>query len=896
MALSSPLADALRDRYTLERQVGRGGMATVYLARDLKHDRVVALKVLHPELSHTLGPDRFLREIRTAARLQNPHILSVYDSGDTAGQLWFTMPYVEGESLRDRLQRERQLPVDDALRITIEAARALDYAHRQGIIHRDVKPENILLTREGDTLVADFGIARALGGGEGAGKRGSGEEKATDAVEERLTETGLSLGTPAYMSPEQAAGERELDGRSDVYSLGVVLYEMLAGEPPYTGPTAQAILARTLTQKPRPLREMRETIPEGVERAVEKALAKVPADRFGSMAEFGRALGSATTSAAPTRVSATGPGSAGIASGSRRTFAAAILAFLLGVGVLFAWRHSHALVSAAGGKVIAVLPFENLGRPEDEYFADGMTDAVRGKLSAVPGLQVIASSSSGEYKKTAKSLPQIARELGVDYLLMAKVRWAKAAGGASEVEVSPELVQVAPGRPPTTKWEQPFSAALTDVFAVQGKIASEVAETLDVALGQGERRQLAQRPTENLAAYDAFLKGQEATEGVANADPVTLRHAILQYEQAVALDPNFALAWANLARAQALMYVNGVPTAEGAAAARTAAERALALAPNLPEAHLALGSYYGAVVLDYPQALEEYSAGHRLAPRNAELLADIAYAEQGLGHWPDAVRHYREALALDPRSVGTARRLARALLWTRHYPDALEACNQALALAPGNIDVLEVKTMVYLARGDLAGARAVLRSLPKEVEPTALVAYFANEFDLFWALTEDQQQLVLRLTPGAFDGDRGAWGIVLAETHALRGDAAAARAYADSARIAFEAQLKDTPQDAQRRVILGLALAYLGQKADAVREGERGAALLPIQRDAFAGTYLQHQLARIYLLVGEPEKALDILEQLLRMPYYLSPGWLKIDPTFQPLRGNPRFEKLIAAR
>jgi tetratricopeptide (TPR) repeat protein len=514
----------------------------------------------------------------------------------------------------------------------------------------------------------------------------------------------------------------------------------------------------------------------------------------------------------------------------------------------------------------------------------------------VPGLQVIASASSGEYKKTSKSVPQIAHELGADYLLMARVRWAKAAGGASEVEVSPELVEVASGRPPTTKWQQPFSAALTDVFEVQRKIAGEVAEALDVALGQGQRQQLAEHPTENLAAYDAFLKGEEATKGVANADPVTVRRAIVQFEQAVALDPNFAQAWAQLGRARAVMYTNGTPTAGGAAAARAAAERALALAPTLPEGHLALGSYYGAVLRDYQRALEEYSAGHRLAPKDAELLADIAYAEQSLGHWPEAVEHFREALRLDPRSVGNARRLARALVWTRRYPEALEACDQALAVAPGNIDVLETKTMVYLAQGDLAGARAVLRSVPKEVEPTALVATFANVWDLYWALDDDQQRLLLRLTPSEYDGDRGTWGIVLTQTHALRGDAAETRAYADSARVALEAQLKDTPGDPQRRVFLGMVLAYLGQKADAVREGERGSALLPIQRDAFAGTYLRHQLARIYLLVGEKDKALDVLEPLLRMPYYLSPGWLRIDPSFEPLRGNPRFEKLIAAR
>jgi eukaryotic-like serine/threonine-protein kinase len=889
LPLSSPLADALRDRYTLEREIGRGGMATVYLAHDLKHDRVVALKVLHAELAHSLGPDRFLREIRTAARLQHPHILSVYDSG-TAGQrdsgagwLWFTMPYVEGESLRGRLERERQLPLDDAVHIAAEAARALDYAHRQGVIHRDVKPENILLTRDGDTLVADFGIARALGGE--AGKRGGGEE-------DRLTETGFSLGTPAYMSPEQATGERELDGRTDVYSLGVVLYEMLAGEPPYTGPTAQAILARSLTEKPRPLRLSRETVPEAVESAVQKALAKTPADRFATIGEFGRALSATSATTLPGTPPGTSVPNVAPKFAGRPTLAAAILAFLLGVGVLFAWRHSHPEAAAAAERTIAVLPFENLGRPDDEYFADGMTDAVRGKLAAVPGLQVIASSSSGEYKKSSKSLSQIAHELGANYLLTARVRWAKEAGGASEVEVSPELIQVARGRAPTTKWGQPFSAALTDVFEVQGKIASEVAEKLDVALGQGEQQQLAERPTQNLAAYDAFLKGEEATKGVANADPPTLRRAIGQYEQAVALDPNFAQAWAALGRAQAVMYINGIPTPEGAAAAKTAAERALALAPTLPEGYLALGSYEIAVLKDYSRALQEYSAGQRLAPKNAEMLAAIAYTEQVLGRWPEAVQHFREALQLDPRSVGTARRLARALLWLRRYPETLRECNYTLAIAPGNLDVLETKVMVYLAQGDLAGARAVLRAVPKEVEPTALLAYLANVWDLVWVPDEDQQQLLLRLTPSAFDGDRGAWGLVLAQIYALRSETAQVRAYADSAQIALEGQLKSTPGDPQRRVFLGMTLAYLGRKADALREAERGAALLPPQRDAFVGTYLQHQLARVYLLAGEPDKALDLLEQLLRRPYYLSPGWLRIDPTFKPLHGNPRFEKL----
>jgi serine/threonine protein kinase len=281
----SSLAAALQDRYVIERELGRGGMATVYLARDLKHGRHVALKVLHPELAASLGPERFQREIETVARLQHPHILTVHDSGEAAGQLWFTMPFVEGESLRDRLRREQQLPVEAALRIATDAARALQYAHEHGVIHRDIKPENLLLTKDGSTLVADFGIAKALSGGD-----------------DRLTETGISVGTPAYMSPEQATGDRTLDARTDVYALGAVLYEMLAGEPPFTGPTAQAVIAKRFSGEVPRVRRVRPSVPESVELAVIRALAPVPADRFASATEFARALEPtiATPTATPT--------------------------------------------------------------------------------------------------------------------------------------------------------------------------------------------------------------------------------------------------------------------------------------------------------------------------------------------------------------------------------------------------------------------------------------------------------------------------------------------------------------------------------------------------------------------------------------------------------------------
>jgi serine/threonine-protein kinase len=539
-----------------------------------------------------------------------------------------------------------------------------------------------------------------------------------------------------------------------------------------------------------------------------------------------------------------------------------------------------------------VLPFENLGDSTTEYFADGVTDAVRGKLSSLPGLQVIASTSSNEYKGSGKPLPVIARELEADYLLIARIRWAKAADGSSRVKVSPELVDVGRGGAPKVKWQQPFDAEITDVFAVQADIADQVADALDLALGTGQKQTLTERPTANLAAYDAFLKGQ-ATGGLDLRDAQSLRNAINYYEQAVALDSTFAVAWVALGRAQGALYYNVTPTQAAAAASRAAMERAMALAPGRPEPWFSLCEYHQTVEVDYKRALEACGKGLALTPDNAELLASAALAEQGLGRWDAAVRTLEKARRLDPRAPTTARRLTHTLLRLRRYPEALAAADRGLVVSPDNLDLIENKTMAYLGQGDLEGARRVVASAPPGVEPTALVTFFANYWDLFWVLDDDQQRLLLRLPPSSFDGDRGAWGWVRAQTHFVRGDTAMARVYADSARLGMEQTLADTPDDPQRRILRALALAYMGRKAEAIREGERGLALIPSGGDGYTGPYLQHQLARIYILAGEPEKALDRLEPLLRAPYYLSPGWLRIDPTFDPLRKHPRFRKLV---
>jgi tetratricopeptide (TPR) repeat protein len=500
---------------------------------------------------------------------------------------------------------------------------------------------------------------------------------------------------------------------------------------------------------------------------------------------------------------------------------------------------------------------------------------------------VTARSSSHQYKRTTKSPQEIGRELGVEYLLTGTVRWEKD-GGGRRVRVSPELIQVSTG---SSRWQQPFDAAITDVFRVQADIAERVAQALDLALGSAQQKALAARPTANLAAYDLYLKGVAARS--LGANPVSLRDAYRQFDQAVALDSTFVAAWAAMSEAGSLLYAQGSPSAPLADQVRSAAERAQALAPERPEGHRVLGDYYRRVPVDPARALDSYRKGLQLAPSDADVLRGIALAEQSLGQYDAAIEHFRRSLSLDPRASLTAEALGVALTFARRYPEALIALDHALALEPSSVSAAQGKAMVYLAQADLPGARRVLAQPPPGMDLPSFVAYMATYLDLYWPLDEQQQALLRRLSPSAFNDDRAGWGLALAGAHEIRGDMDQARIYADSARIALEQQLKATPEDPQRLVLLGLSLAYLGRREEAIRYAERGTTLMPVSKDAVNGAYFQHQFVRIHILLGQPDKALDKLEPLLAMRYYLSPGWLKIDPTFDPLRQHPRFRKLV---
>jgi TolB-like protein len=632
-------------------------------------------------------------------------------------------------------------------------------------------------------------------------------------------------------------------------------------------------------------------VPSAVDDAIRRALASEPNDRFVTIAEFARALhGPSRPFAARARRESVPDGPV-----RRRPVSGVLLALLMGIliggGALFAWRRVAG--HAERIRIIAVLPFENLGDSADAYFADGVADEVRTKLAQVGGLEVIARGSSIEYQHPTSGPSEIAQELGADYLLTGTVRWEKG-DGTNRVRVTPELVEARHGRAARTRWVQQFDASLTDVFQVQADIATKVADAMGVVLGDSSRRELMAKPTENLAAYDEFLKG-EATAGGMKNDQASLRQAITYYESAVALDSTFVQAWSQLSRARSSLYSNGVPVPQLGEQARLAAEHARQLKPKDPSAYLALGDYYGSVnPIDNEQAAAAYEEGLRLAPDNVDLLGAAALTETSLGRWDGAAARLARASLLDPRSPNTFRRLSTVHGFLRNYPAADSAADRAIALAPANPTIVSVKVLIALSRGDLDSARAVVKRTELQIDPATLFPFLAYYQDLYWVLDDEQQRQVLAASPGAFDNDRGGWGITRAEIYQVRGDRARARIYADSARQAFLEQTRAVPDDGQRRVLLGLAEAYLGRKDDAVRDGLAGVKLIPISQDGFLGPYVQLQLVRIYLLVGEPERAMDQLEPLLKVPFYLSPGWLRIDPTFDAVRKNPRFQALVA--
>jgi eukaryotic-like serine/threonine-protein kinase len=870
-------------------------MAVVYLAHDLRHDRPVALKVLHPELAQTLGTDRFLREIKLAARLQHPHIVSVHDSG-TAGQLdggagllWFTMPYIEGESLRDRLRREHQLPVEESIRITREVALALDFAHRHGIIHRDIKPENILLL-EGHALVADFGIGRAL------------DAASTD---DQITNTGFAVGTPAYMSPEQAMGERDIDGRTDVYSLGVVLYEMLAGEPPFGGPTAQAIAAKRMMGEVPSLRRLRPSVPEPLERVVLTALAPIPADRFATPGLFAQALSASTAGVISSATTAATPSPVETKVSPpvrRRPSAPAWLTFVLGLLVtasmgMFLWSRSRRPAEPAGMKMLAVLPFKNMGAAGDQYFADGLTEEITSRLAGISDLGVVSRTSADQYKGSTKSLRQIGQELGVGYVLEGSVRWEKSPDGSSRVRVTPQLIRVTDDR---HLWADRYDAELADVFQVQSSIAEKVTGAMNSALDPSEKRTINERPTTSTEAYDLYLRGIDyQNRGPSESD---VHNATEMFRRAVALDSNFAQAWARFSQGRSEEYWFFYDRTDAALSeAKAAAERAVRLRPDLSEPRVALGYYYYWGKLDYDRALEELAVARERQPNNADLFMATATIRRRQGRLAASIADFERAVQLSPRWGDAIGNLAETYLLNRQYDLGCQTADKGISIGPDIEFPRWIKIQCLVAKGDVQQAKQTLREalqavdFPEMLRPAVGVGSIAGFAVMpnFLILGDTLYQPRVEHVTLAEFGDSADYYHLKADLYGSERRAGLERAYLDSARTLLESHERAHPEEANFHARLGLVYARLGRKTEAVQEGETAVKLLPVSREAFRGVNLRSALAMIYATVGMRSQAIDELEHLLSIPSEISPGLLRNDPRWAVLRGDPRFEKLI---
>ncbi len=598
-------------------------MATVYLAHDTKHGRLVAVKVLRPEIAASIGAERFLREIHVAARLTHPHILPLHDSGEAEGLLYYVMPFIEGESLRDRLKREHHLDLDQALGLGRAVADALDYAHQHGVVHRDIKPENILIAN-GQAMLADFGIARAVSSGA-----------------ELLTEAGSAVGTPMYMSPEQVEGDPDLDGRSDIYSLGCVLFEALTGVPPFQGRSAQGILVRRLIESPPPLRSLNSQIPAVVEAVITRAVARAPGDRFATAAGLASALAEAT-----------GRGSAWAA------------AFISG---------SQPTADAS----VAVLPFVNLSSdPENEYFSDGMTDEIINALAQLPGLRVPARSSCFVFKGKNVEAREIGERLKVRTMVTGSVRKA-----GDRIRMYVQLINAPDGY---HLWSHTYEGSLADVFALQdevtraivGELTSRMLPTTDPVVSVA---------TQVPEAYELYLQGcyfinKRTAEGFSTA--------IHHFGRATECDPGYAQAYAQMAYCYAMAGLDSfgaMAPLEAMPKAKAAVSKALELNPELPEAHGAQAIIAALYDWDWGAAEREFELALSLGGRSALIYVWYPQFLAAMGRHEESLQAITAALAVDPLSLGLHLTLGRCLYWAGRYEEALTKYRAVLEIEPRHI-------------------------------------------------------------------------------------------------------------------------------------------------------------------------------------------------------------------
>ena len=883
--------DQLRDRlqsslgtaYRLDRELGGGGMARVFVATDPTLGRQVVVKVLSHETAEGLSAERFTREIQLAAALQDPHIVPVLTAGQTDDGLpYYTMPFVTGESLRARMA-SGPIPLDDALRILRDVAAALEYAHERGVVHRDIKPENVLLAGR-TAVVADFGIAKAM------------DAARADAGNAALTAVGTSIGTPAYMAPEQAAGD-DTDHRADLYAWGMMAYEMLTGEHPFAEKkTQRQLVAAQVAETPPRLEDRKPELSPGLTSLVMACLAKEPSERPPDAAALLAALGAVTASGGGATVAVQRRNGALSNPTGRRTLllAGAAVAVIAAVGGYVATRPSPQMTNEATPS-LAVLPFEHQGDTAEAYVTDGITDEIRGRLAGLRELLVIARASSNRYADSNKTPDQIAKELGVRFLLTGTVR-VVGSGAARRVIVRPELVEVSRDGQAQSRWQAPFQAEFRDVVVVQSDIAGRVVAAMELPMSAEDRSRIADNTARDPEAYDLYLKARARTDWGSRSDAASNLEAIPLYEAAIARDSTMLRAWSGLAGSLTLVYAVGVPSRELEERSRVAAMRTLALDPKGSIGASTHGFYLRLVKRDKVGALQEQRRATVADPNNAPVNTGLAVALFDVGRLEEALPYFEKARRLDPRDASTLRPHADALAALGRLSEARELARLAWSMSP-TVRAAAPQVGIELAAGDTAAARRVAEQTMRDLPGDGVLGDLGSNA-VSWVLAPADLQRLLALPPEAFPDGVSGRAIVRARHYYLQGDSARMRQWADSAQRLKRAELRELPDETRAMAGLASAEAF----------GGRGAAALDLARRAIAAERrlaggavsrnlpdLLYFAAEAAIIVGERDAALAWLKELLTIPSPYTPAYLRVDPTFAALRRDPRFNALLTA-
>jgi len=852
--------------YHILEKLGEGGMGIVYKAHDTKLDRLVALKFLPEQITVSVEDKaRFLQEEKAISALNHPNIATIYDVDEADGQKFLALEYIPGGTLKSKLKylksEDKEFSLVEVLDYGIQAAEALAHAHRHQIIHRDVKTDNLMLTEEGKVKLTDFGLAKL---------RGSVQ----------VTKTGTTVGTAAYMSPEQIRGEG-VDQRSDIFSLGVVLYELVTSRLPFRGEFETALSYSILNEDPPPVKSLRKDTPPALEKIIDRCLEKDKTRRYQSAEEVVSALREVQQEIMPAiKVEKKGMKIPLLVGSALVVIAVLVLAYFL---------VSHEEKPASRLKMIAVLPFENLGPAEDESFADGLTEEITSRLSAVSKLGVISRTSSIQYKKTSKTLPVVAKELGVDYILEGTIRWVKT-GGSQRIRITPQLIKVSGD---VHLWADNIDRTIDDIFAVQTEIAMRVVKSLDIVLGEGEERSIEAIPTKNLEAYQAYLRGLSFSRR--NERP-SVEMAIEMFHRAVQLDSTFALAYARLSYAHLAYFWMGFErTKERLSAAKEYLDRAFALQRELPEAYFALGFYYYSGSRNYDRALEAFEVAEKKLPNNSEVLARVAAIWRRQGKFEAAAERLKKAFELDPQGADLAWQIGVTLSALGMYADAEVYLDRSISLLPDQGMAYIEKAWMYIAwLGETKKSRSELERVPTQYHPWADLTWldiyernYQSALDRLEHAPVSTSEEVLSVTPVA-----ELRGLV----YGFMNDPVRSRVSFDSARVFLESEIRKRPDDYRLHSSLGIVYAGLGRPEAAVREAELAVEQLPISLDAFFGVYPLIWLAQVYIVVGKYEAALDKLEYLMSLhaPKLITAPILRLDPTYDPLRSNPRFQALLA--